>query len=69
MPPDQSAAMVRALQENQVPVAYLEYAGEGHGFRQSQNIRRSYEAELYFFGKVMGFEPADKLNAIEITDL
>jgi dipeptidyl aminopeptidase/acylaminoacyl peptidase len=69
VPPDQSVAMVQALKKNQVPVAYLEFAGEGHGFRQSQNIRRSYEAELYFFGKVMGFEPADKLNAVEITNL
>ncbi len=69
VPPDQSVSMVQALKDNKVPVAYIEYAGEGHGFRQSQNIRRSYEAELYFFGKVMGFEPADKLNAVEITHL
>ena len=69
VPPDQSVSMVQALKDNHVPVAYIEFAGEGHGFRQAQNIRRSYEAELYFFGKVMGFEPADKLNAVEITDL
>ena len=67
--PDQSISMVQALKNNNVPVAYIEYEGEGHGFRQSQNIRRSYEAELYFFGKVMGFEPADKLDAVEITHL
>ncbi len=69
VPPDQSESMVQALKDNNVPVAYLEFEGEGHGFRQSQNIRRSYEAELYFFGKVMGFEPADKLDAVEITHL
>ncbi|MCZ6717098.1 MAG: S9 family peptidase [Gammaproteobacteria bacterium] len=69
VPPDQSESMVQALKDNKVPVAYLEFEGEGHGFRQSQNIRRSYEAELYFFGKVMGFEPADKLDAVEITHL
>ncbi len=69
VPPDQSVAMVQALKDNNVPVAYICFEGEGHGFRQSQNIKLCYEAELYFFGKVMGFEPADKLTPIEITHM
>ena len=41
-----------------MPVAYLTFEGEQHGFRKAENIlpRR---AELYFYGRVFGFAPAD----------
>jgi dipeptidyl aminopeptidase/acylaminoacyl peptidase len=69
VPPNQSEAMFEALSERGVPVAYIAYLGEGHGFRREQNIRRSIEAELYFYGKVFGVLPADSLEPVEIRNL
>jgi dipeptidyl aminopeptidase/acylaminoacyl peptidase len=40
--------MVTALKERGVPVGYLLFDGEQHGFRKAENIRRALDAELYF---------------------
>jgi len=39
VPPAQSEKIVRALQQNGVPVVYYLYEGEGHGFRRAETIR------------------------------
>lgn len=57
VPPNQAEAMVAALREKSVPVAYIPFEGEGHGFRQASNIQRALEGELSFYGQVWGFEP------------
>ena len=57
VPPSQSRAIVAALQAKGVPVAYVEFEGEQHGFRKAENIVRSLESELAFYGQVFGFEP------------
>jgi dipeptidyl aminopeptidase/acylaminoacyl peptidase len=49
VPPNQAEAMVAALRSKGLPVAYLAYAGEQHGFRKAENIIRSLESELYFY--------------------
>jgi dipeptidyl aminopeptidase/acylaminoacyl peptidase len=64
VPPAQSATMVRALKDRGIPVAYLTFEGEGHGFRKAETIRRCLEAELYFYGRVFGFEPADRIDPV-----
>jgi dipeptidyl aminopeptidase/acylaminoacyl peptidase len=64
VPPDQSRAIVAALKNNGVPVAYLEFEGEQHGLRRSENIVRSLEAELSFYGEVFGFTPAGDLPGV-----
>lgn len=69
VPPSQSQMMVNALKQKGLPVAYIEFEGEGHGFRQAQNITRSTEAELYFYSKILGFTPADPIGPVEITNL
>ncbi|MGH8292892.1 MAG: prolyl oligopeptidase family serine peptidase, partial [Gammaproteobacteria bacterium] len=58
VPPDQTQRMVQALRANQVPVEYLEFAEEGHGFRRRETLRVTLEAELAFYGRVFGFTPA-----------
>lgn len=58
VPPAQSRVMVEALRSRGVPVAYIEFEGEGHGFRQAATQRRALEAELAFYGRVFGFTPA-----------
>jgi dipeptidyl aminopeptidase/acylaminoacyl peptidase len=67
VPPDQAEIMVAALDARRVPHAYVPYEGEQHGFRRAENVRRTAEAELYFYGKVLGFEPADELEPVEIV--
>jgi dipeptidyl aminopeptidase/acylaminoacyl peptidase len=69
VPPAQSAAIVAALKAKGVPVAYVPFAGEQHGFRDAKNIVRAYEAELSFYGQVLGFAPADAVEPVEIFNL
>ncbi len=69
VPPEQALTMVNVLKEKDLPVAYLPFADEGHGFRKAETIRQALEAELYFYGKVFGFTPADELPAIFIQNL
>jgi dipeptidyl aminopeptidase/acylaminoacyl peptidase len=57
VPPNQAEAMVAALQAKNVPVAYIPFEGEGHGFRKAENIRRALDGELSFYGQIWGFEP------------
>ena len=69
VPPSQAEAMVAALKAKGVPYAYLPFEGEQHGFRIAANIRRTLEAELYFYGKIFGFQPADEVEPIVIEGL
>jgi dipeptidyl aminopeptidase/acylaminoacyl peptidase len=69
VPPNQAEAMVAALREKGIPVAYVPFEGEGHGFRRAENIKRALEGELYFYGKVFGFTPADTIAPVEIDNL
>jgi dipeptidyl aminopeptidase/acylaminoacyl peptidase len=57
VPPNQSEMMAAAVRAKGLPVAYLEFEGEQHGFRKASTIVRSLEAELYFYGAVFGFTP------------
>ena len=64
--PDQAEMMIDALDKKGIPYSYLAFAGEGHGFRKAENIERSAEAELFFYGWVFGFVPAGNIKPIEI---
>jgi dipeptidyl aminopeptidase/acylaminoacyl peptidase len=68
VPPAQAQMMADALDSSGVPYAYLTFEGEQHGFRQAKNIIRRAEAELYFYGKVLGFEPADVIEPVKIEN-
>ena len=69
VPPAQAELIVGALRDRGVPHAYLLYEGEGHGFRKSENIVGSLEAELSFYAQVLGFEPAGAIPTLEIENL
>lgn len=69
VPPNQSQRMVAALTSKGIPVAYLEFAGEGHGFRRADNIVRSLEAEYQFFCRIFEIEPAEQFTPLEIANL
>ena len=69
VPPSQADKMVAILKEKKLPVAYLAFEKEQHGFRMAQNIKRALDAELYFYSRIFGFEPADELEPVEIDNL
>jgi dipeptidyl aminopeptidase/acylaminoacyl peptidase len=69
VPPNQSQTMADAVRAKGLPVAYLAFEGEQHGFRKAETIVRCLEAELYFYGKVFGFDPADRVEPVHIDNL
>jgi dipeptidyl aminopeptidase/acylaminoacyl peptidase len=69
VPPNQAETMVAALKRNGVPHAYLAFAGEQHGFRRAETEIRCLEAELYFYGRILGFEPAGDPEPVAIDGL
>ncbi len=58
VPPNQAEMMFEAVRKKGLPVAYVPFAGEQHGFRRAENIKRALDAELYFYAQVFGF-PTD----------
>ncbi|MGH6635698.1 MAG: prolyl oligopeptidase family serine peptidase [Gammaproteobacteria bacterium] len=69
VPPDQAEKMVQALRRKKLPVAYLSFPGEQHGFRQAETIKRVLDAELYFYARVFDFELADPVDPVAIEYL
>ena len=69
VPPDQAQTMAATLKEAGLPVACVIFEGEGHGFRRFENIRDALAMELHFYGRVLGFEPADPVPDLEIHNL
>ncbi len=69
VPPDQSETMFKSLRARGVPVAYVTYEGEQHGFRRAENIKHALDAELYFYSKIFGFELADPVEPVHIENL
>jgi dipeptidyl aminopeptidase/acylaminoacyl peptidase len=69
VPPDQAETMVEAIRAKKIPVSYVAFAGEQHGFRQAKNIKRALDGELYFYSKVFGFDLAEPVEPVEIENL
>jgi len=69
VPPNQAEKMFEAVRAKGLPVAYLPFEGEQHGFRRAENIKRALDAELYFYSKVFGFELADPVEPVPIENL
>ena len=69
VPPNQAELMVEALKKNKLPVAYILYEGEQHGFRQAKNIKRTLDGELYFYSRVFKFDLAEPVEPVEIDNL
>jgi dipeptidyl aminopeptidase/acylaminoacyl peptidase len=69
VPPNQAEKMVEAVRAKKLPVAYLAFEAEQHGFRKAENIKRVLEAELYFYSRVFGFELTDPVEPVQIENL
>jgi hypothetical protein len=61
--------MVSTLRAKGLPVAYLAFEGEQHGFRKAETIQRTLEAELYFYSRVFKFPLAEEIEPIPIENL
>ena len=69
VPPNQAEMMVEALRKKGLPVAYVAFESEQHGFRRAENIKRALDGEAYFYSRVFGFELADPVEPVEIENL
>ena len=61
--------MFKAVKSKGIPVAYIAFEGEQHGFRRAENVKQVLENELYFYSKIFRFVPADSIPAIPIENL
>ena len=61
--------MFAAVKAKGLPVAYVPFEGEQHGFRKAENIKRAMEAELYFYSRIFGFDLADPVEPVQIENL
>jgi dipeptidyl aminopeptidase/acylaminoacyl peptidase len=68
VPADQAQIMFEALRDRGVPVAYLAFAGEQHGFRRAETVVSVMQAELEFYGRVLGFSPSGPEVALPIEN-
>jgi len=69
VPPNQAEKMVEVIRVKGIPVSYVAFAGEQHGFRQAKNIKRALDGELYFYSRVFHFELAETVEPVEIENL
>jgi dipeptidyl aminopeptidase/acylaminoacyl peptidase len=69
VPPNQAELMVAALEAKGLPVAYVPFAGEQHGFRRAENIKRALDGELYFYARVFGFPLPEEIEPVVIANL
>ena len=68
VPPNQAEMMVATLREKRLPVAYVAFEGEQHGFRRAENIKRCLDAELYFYSRIFCFDLAEPVEPVLIEN-
>ena len=69
VPPNQAENMFEAVKAKGLPVAYVAFEGEQHGFRRAEHVKQVLDNELYFYSKIFRFVPADPVEAVPITNL
>jgi hypothetical protein len=57
VPPRQAESIAAGLSAHGIRHALLTFEGESHGFRRAETIIAALEAELSFYGQVLGFTP------------
>jgi dipeptidyl aminopeptidase/acylaminoacyl peptidase len=57
VPPAQSESIAADLAAHGTSYAYITFEGESHGFRKAESMAAALEAELSFYGQILGFEP------------
>ena len=66
VPPAQAESIAADLAAHGTRYAYITFAGESHGFRKAETVTAAFEAELSFYGQILGFNPPG-IPPIEVT--
>jgi dipeptidyl aminopeptidase/acylaminoacyl peptidase len=66
VPPAQSESIAADLAAHGISYAYITFEGESHGFRKAETVMAAYEAEISFYGQILGFSPPG-IPPIEVT--
>ena len=61
--------MYEAILAKGIPVSYLLFEGEQHGFRHPESIKRVLEAELYFYSRIFKFPVLQPSEPVQIHNL
>ena len=57
VPSAQAESIAADLAAHGTPYAYIAFEGESHGFRKAETVAAALEAELSFYGQILGFNP------------
>ena len=65
-----SQGLEQAFASRYKTVSLILFEGEQHGFRISENIRKAYDSELYFYSKIFNFQlNEENIEPIKIENL
>ena len=68
VPKEQAEKMFSALKSKGIPVAYIPFEGEQHGFRKADTIQQALDSEYTFYSKVFDM-PVDTNTQLHIENL
>ena len=69
VPQSQANLMYESILSKGIPVSYLLFDGEQHGFRRPETIKRVLEAELYFYSRIFEFSAPQLHDPVHIYNL
>ncbi|MFL0802050.1 MAG: prolyl oligopeptidase family serine peptidase [Agarilytica sp.] len=69
VPPNQAELMVSAVKQKGLPIAYVTYPNEAHGFRQFETIEHMLDAEHQFYARIFGLEFDTPENPLQIDNI
>jgi dipeptidyl aminopeptidase/acylaminoacyl peptidase len=69
VPPNQAEILFSVIRAKGLPVAYIAFPEEAHGFRIAKNIKKALDSEFYFYARIFGFKPAEEIEPIDIVNL
>lgn len=67
--PNQAETIVASLEAKGIPVCYISFPGEAHGFRSKEAIIKALHSEWLFYGLVLGFLPPSLTKDLPVTHL
>jgi dipeptidyl aminopeptidase/acylaminoacyl peptidase len=67
VPPEQAERIAGDLAAHGIRYGYITFEGESHGFRRAETVTAALEAELSFYGQILGFSPPG-IPAVKLTD-
>jgi dipeptidyl aminopeptidase/acylaminoacyl peptidase len=59
VPKEQAEKMFTALRDKGIPVAYVAFEGEQHGFRKAETMKKAIESEFYFYTRIFNLQMDD----------